>query len=106
MFESPPSPDGDDAVAVCVHDPEDLLEVLLGGAVGHDVHDDHELGEADAAVAVVVVHVEDALLQPLQVAPRVAGPHQVPEVLLVDVAVGALLAEVDKLGTHSVETFA
>ena len=54
----------------------------------------------------MVVHVEDALLQPLQAAPGVAGPHQVPEVLLVDVAVGALLAEVDKLGTHSVETFA
>ena len=54
----------------------------------------------------MVVHVEDALLQPLQAAPGVAGPHQVPEVLPVDVAVGALLAEVDKLGTDSVEKLA
>ena len=51
----------------------------------------------DAAVAVLVVHVEDALLQPLQVPPRVARPHQAPEVLPVDVAVGALLAEVGEL---------
>lgn len=40
------SPEGNDAIAVGVQYPEDLLEVLLGGAVGHDVHDHHELGEA------------------------------------------------------------
>ena len=102
LNESPSRPESDDAVAVGVEDAEDLPEVLLGRAVGHDVHDDHELGEADAAVAVLVVHVEYALLQPLQVPPRVARPHQQPEVLPVDVAIGALLAEVGELNGREV----
>ena len=40
----------DPPVVVDIEDPEDLPQVLLGGAVGHDVEDDHELFEVNVAV--------------------------------------------------------
>ena len=51
----------DRAVAVDVEDTEDLVENLLGGALGHDVEDQHELDEVDVAVVVAVVDPEDVL---------------------------------------------
>ncbi len=67
---------------------EDSPEVLLWRAVGHDVHDDHQLPETDESVTILVVHIEYALLQYVKVLSlREAVLHEATKVLSSDGAV-------------------
>ena len=60
---------------------KDFSEVVLRRSVGHDVHDGHQLPEADGAVPVLVVHVEDPLGQLVALTPgEEALAEQSPEI--------------------------
>jgi len=58
---------------------KDLSEVVFRRSVGHDVHDGHQLPEADGAVPVLVVHVEDPLGQLVTLASGETLAEQGPE---------------------------
>ena len=53
---------GDGAVAVVVKHSEDAGKDILGGALGHDVEDGHELGEVNVPVTVGVIHPEPGII--------------------------------------------
>ncbi len=58
---------------------KNFSQVVFRRSVGHDVHDGHQLPEADGAVPVLVVHVEDTLGQLVAVAAGVTFCEEGPE---------------------------